>query len=315
MDETTGCVQALFAAQRHKLTELLPDFGQRVGYDGKAIQSHSTGRKLAHRVDPLSGECLSSDPDATWGCHKQFGTDSNGKEVQTKKRWFGYELHLLGDVNYELPIGFTLAPAHEAEHPHCEALVSEFIGSECSERCESFVADRGLDSNRLRKRLFEADILSVIANRNLWQDENLDSDQLRVATRCLDENKFDTLLRTEHGDLYCKCPESEQIRPMHYQGYEKKARHAQVGLFDSAKTSASLFEILVNCRIHQYYGCIRLLYPTHLQIQIQSAGRLLSFSDLVKHLQGQIKPSQVPAQGVRTSIDSFDTAELVCTSP
>ena len=70
--------------------------------------------------------------------------------------------------------------------------------------------------------MFEADILSVIANRNLWQDENLDSDQLRVATRCLDENKFDTVLRTEHGDLYCKCPESEQIRPMHYQGYEKQ---------------------------------------------------------------------------------------------
>ena len=173
-------------------------------------------------MDPLSGECLSSDPDATWGCHKQFGTDSNGKEVQTQKRWFGYELHLLGDVNYELPIGFALAPAHQSEHPHCEALVSEFIGSECSQRCDSFVADRGLDSNRLRKRLFEADILSVIANRNLWQDENLDSDQLRVATRCLDENKFDTLLRTEHGDLYCKCPASEQIRPMHYQGYEKK---------------------------------------------------------------------------------------------
>ena len=222
VDETTGCVQALFEAQRHKLTDLLPDFGRRVGYDGKAIESHSTGRKLAHRVDPLSGECLTSDPDATWGCHKQFGTDSNGKEVQTNKRWFGYELHLLGDVNYELPIGFTLAPAHESEHPHCEALVSEFIGSECSKRCDSFVADRGLDSNRLRKRLFEADILSVIANRNLWQDENLDSDQLRVATRCLDENKFDTVLRTEHGDLYCKCPQSEPIRPMHYQGYEKQ---------------------------------------------------------------------------------------------
>ena len=174
-------------------------------------------------MDPLSGECLTSDPDATWGCHNQFGTDSNGKEVQTKKRWFGYELHLLGDVNYELPIGFTLAPAHESGHPHCEALVSEFIGSQWSRRCESFVADRGLDSNRLKKRLFEADILSVIANRNLWQDENLDSDQLRVATRSLDENQFDTLLRTEHGDLYCKCPQSEQIRPMHYQGYEKSA--------------------------------------------------------------------------------------------
>ena len=180
--------------------------------------------------DPLSGECLSSDPDATWGCHKQFGTDSNGKEVQTKKRWFGYELHLLGDVNYELPIGFTLAPAHEAEHPHCEALVSKFIGSALSKRCESFVADRGLDSNSLRKRLFEADILSVIANRNLWQDENLDSDQLRVATRCLDENKFDTRAsnRTWRSLLQVSGKRANPADAL--SGLRKKARHAQVGL-------------------------------------------------------------------------------------
>ena len=128
----------------------------------------------------------------------------------------------MGVVQHELPIGFALAPANEVEHPHCETLVSEFIGSELSKRCESFVADRSLDSNRLRKRLFEADILSVIANRNLWEDENLDPDQLRVPTRCLDENKFDTVLRAEHGDLHCKCPKSRGIRPIHFQGYEKK---------------------------------------------------------------------------------------------
>ena len=100
--------------------------------------------------------------------------------------------------------------------------MSEFLDSELSTRCKSFVADRGLDSNPLRKRLFEAEVLAVIANRNLWQDKNLDPDQLRVATRCLDENTIDTMLRTEHGDLYCRCPQSREIRPMHYQGYEKK---------------------------------------------------------------------------------------------
>ena len=30
------------------------------------------------------------------------------------------------------------------------------------------------------------------------------------------------MLVTEHGDLYCKCPHSKQIRLMHHQGYEKK---------------------------------------------------------------------------------------------
>ena len=40
VDEATGCVQALFEAQRHKLTDLLPDFGQRVGYDGLCSMRH-----------------------------------------------------------------------------------------------------------------------------------------------------------------------------------------------------------------------------------------------------------------------------------
>ena len=40
VDEATGCVQALFEAQRHKLTDLLPDFGQRVGYDGLCRMRH-----------------------------------------------------------------------------------------------------------------------------------------------------------------------------------------------------------------------------------------------------------------------------------
>ena len=65
-----------------------------------------------------------------------------------------------------------------------------------SNRCQSFVADRGLDSNKLRKQLFEADILPVIDTRNLWDEINLDPDQLDVPTRALDENVIDTMLVT-----------------------------------------------------------------------------------------------------------------------
>jgi len=39
--------------------EVLPDFGQHLGIDGKAIDSYSTGQ-----VDSQSGHC--SDPDADW---------------------------------------------------------------------------------------------------------------------------------------------------------------------------------------------------------------------------------------------------------
>ena len=192
VDEKSGCVSALFAVQRDKLSELLPDLGERVGYDGKAIESYSTGNKIKNKTDPLTGEQQTSDPDAAWGCHKQYTTGSNGKEKQVKKYWFGYCLHVLSDVNFELPLGFELAPAHESEHIHCTNLAVEFIDSDLSNRCQSFVADRGLDSNKLRKQLFEADILPVIDTRNLWDEINLDPDQLDVPTRALDENVIDT---------------------------------------------------------------------------------------------------------------------------
>ena len=94
-------------------------------------------------------------------------------------------------MNYELPLGFELAPAHESEHIHCTNLAVEFIDSDLSNRCQSFVADRGLDNNKLRKQLFEADILPVIDTRNLWDEINLDADQLDVPTRALDENVID----------------------------------------------------------------------------------------------------------------------------
>jgi hypothetical protein len=50
---------------REQLMEVLPDFGQHLGYDGKAIDSHSTGQ-----VDGKSGHC--SDPDADWGVLSQI---------------------------------------------------------------------------------------------------------------------------------------------------------------------------------------------------------------------------------------------------
>ena len=68
---------------REELMELLPDFGERLGYDGKAIESHCTGNK-----NRKTGE--TSDPDADWGKHETKGVDSSGKQYIKIKTWFGY---------------------------------------------------------------------------------------------------------------------------------------------------------------------------------------------------------------------------------
>ncbi|MDE0553926.1 MAG: transposase [Candidatus Poribacteria bacterium] len=222
VDKNTGCLKDLFKAQLEKIQAQLPEFGQRIGYDGKAIESHSTGRQLKHKEkDKKTGKHPTSDPTASWGVHEQYVTGPNGKEKKIKNRWYGFELHLLADVNYELPISFSLAPAHESEVPHCRKLVSTFLDeSDIAERTLSFVADRGLDDNLLRKTVYEKGILPVIDNRNLWRDDNPHPDQLELPTRALYDDADETILYNEHGQHFCRCPKSGEIRPMYYQGRE-----------------------------------------------------------------------------------------------
>ena len=222
VEDKAGVLRAQFERQRQRFAGQCPDYGVNTGFDGKAVESHSTGRKLGSRTDPASGEGMSSDPDAAWGCHRQYRTDASGREQVTGKFWFGYTLNLLGDVNWELPIDFNVVPACDNENPHCEALLDTFVDSDLGGRCETFVADRGLDNDGIRRKLHDRDILALIDTRNLWQEDHLDADQLKVPTRPLHSDVYDTMLRTECGDLYCRCPESGHIRLMHYQGYERQ---------------------------------------------------------------------------------------------
>lgn len=97
----------------------MPDFGQHLGFDGKAIDSHSTGR-----VDRASGQ--TSDPQADWGKHETRGVDGcTGKPGTKIKSWFGYGLHLIADTHYEIPVAMALTPASASEQVHLRALVKE----------------------------------------------------------------------------------------------------------------------------------------------------------------------------------------------
>jgi hypothetical protein len=58
-----------------------------MGYDGKSIQSYSTGRE-----NRKTGK--TSDPEADWGKHETKGIDSKTGKPWTKG--FGYGLHLIG---------------------------------------------------------------------------------------------------------------------------------------------------------------------------------------------------------------------------
>ena len=104
LEETLGLVTGMIATLRRQLMEELPDFGCHLGYDGKAIESHSTGR-----VNRASGE--TSDPEADWGKHETAGVDARTAKPWTKiKSWFGYGVHLIADTQYEIPVAVNRRP-------------------------------------------------------------------------------------------------------------------------------------------------------------------------------------------------------------
>jgi hypothetical protein len=168
-----GLVSRMLIDLREQLMAVLPDFGQHLGYDGKAIDSHSTGQ-----VDSQSGHC--SDPDADWGHHETAGVNTKtGTPWKKVKNWFGYGLHLIADTHYEIPVAFHLTPASHSEQVELRAMLDELFEQtpELAERCADFSADRGLDCAETKAKLWdESRIRPLIDTRELWRSEKQEPD-------------------------------------------------------------------------------------------------------------------------------------------
>lgn len=219
LEECLGMISNLTVLMRRLLMEELPDFGTHLGYDGKAIQSHSTGQTNKETQQ-------TSDPDADWGKHETSGVDSKtGKVWKKVKSWFGYELHLIADVDYEIPIAFEITPASHSESPVLRKMIRFHFGQdpELVGRCYDFVADRGLDSAETKTMLLdEYNVRPVIDTRLLWNVEKKDPayDPSQPIIRPLFPDRKDSIFFSEKGTVHCVCPVTEERRNMVYQGFE-----------------------------------------------------------------------------------------------
>jgi len=151
LEECLGLVTGMIATLREQLMDVLPDFGRHLGYDGKAVESHSTGRTCR-----ATGE--TSDLDADWGKHETVGIDARtGKPWKKIKSWFGYGVHLIADTEYEIPVAVHLTPASTSEQTELRELIRETFAQapELAERCDDFSADRGLDSAETKALLWD----------------------------------------------------------------------------------------------------------------------------------------------------------------
>ena len=219
VETKNSLVSGMIPELRRQLMVVLPDFGQHLGYDGKAIESYSTGR-----TDGESGQ--RSDPDADWGQHETSGVDARtGKLWKKVKSWFGYGLHLIADTRYEIPVTFHLTPASHSEQVELRVMLGELFEEhpELAERCADFSADRGLDCAETKAKLWdEYRIRPLIDTRELWREEKQapDYDPSQPITRPLYPERADTVVYTEKGGVHCICPITGTQRGLAFQGFE-----------------------------------------------------------------------------------------------
>jgi len=218
LEDEQKMISEMVRKLREDLMAALPDFGKHLGYDGKSIDSYSTGQQNRE-----TGQ--TSDPDANWGKHETKGVDKDGNLWKKVKSWFGYGLHLIADTLYEIPVAFELTTASASEPVELCSLIHKTFEQTpaIAERCEDFTADRGLDSADIKAMLWDDyHIRPVIDIRQMWREEKNEPgyDPQKPITRALFAERVDTIVHTEKGTLHCICPATGEQRDMAFQGFE-----------------------------------------------------------------------------------------------
>jgi len=193
-----------FYELRNFMYETLKNFGRDTGEDGKIFYSMANGPITKKMVDDNR-----RDKDADYTIKEKYVTDQKTGETKVKKTtYFGYRYHLLADVNYELPIEYTVTKASKGER---EELVKHInmLPKEKLEKIETLSADKGYDSEEIIKYLKENEIIPIIDIQNKWKNDEKTK-----------QYKDTNIIYTYDGYVYY-VDEDGKEKPMKYMGYDK----------------------------------------------------------------------------------------------
>lgn len=201
-------VRAMFEILVDELAEWLPDLGEYLAADGKALASF--GRPKGQGGDGRT------ERDADWGAKTKVWTDKAGQPHVKEEYWFGFKLHLLVDSRYELPLAYELTKASVSETTRLQPLLQGYgqqhpdllaRGRECA-------ADKGYDSASNQAAVWdEYRLRPVIDIREAWQEDHGGTRPL-VTTGC------DNVVYDERGRVFCVCLRTGLMRPMAFWGFE-----------------------------------------------------------------------------------------------
>ena len=120
---------------------------------------------------------------------------------------FGYRVHLMADVDYEMPIDYEIETANIAEGKTFRKILQKKENKNILGRTETATADKGYDDIKTIDMLEGMKIVPIIDKRRMNKEEK--------------EIKR-TVYYDDLGHVYCYSPWTAEKREMAYDGYDKK---------------------------------------------------------------------------------------------
>ena len=191
-----------FNELREFMYENLKDFGKEVGEDGKIFSSKANKPSKTEKADGRR----EVDADFTFKDH--YYKDSNGVTKVKQTRYFGFRYHLLADVNYELPIEYTVTKASVSERKEIKKHI-EMLPQDKVNKIDTLSADKGYDDEKIIEYLKEKNISPVIDIQNHWKDKE--------KTR---QYKNSDIVYTYDG-VVGKIDNNGEFNELKYLGYDK----------------------------------------------------------------------------------------------
>lgn len=212
-------IDQIFDQLLEKLQVELKDLGERMAIDSKAIASFGKPSK-SEKKDGRR------DVDANWGVKEYKGKRMDGTEWKTKKKWFGYKVHLLVDTTYEIPLSYEVTKASEYDGNQMQPLITKHHDrhSKLSERMRYLYADKAYDDTKDIAWLYDTyGIMPVIDIRNCWKKEGDEAERKDNEPNCRQLYPYttDNIVYDYRGNVYCICLKTLKNQAMAYGGYEK----------------------------------------------------------------------------------------------
>jgi len=129
--ENMTMLKSMFDGAVGGLKKLLPDLGQSLAIDGTEVSSWCN----RYAKDK-------SDKDAGWGV-KTYRKDDG---TENKHLWYGYNVELVVDTKYEIPLNFEVLPANMNECPRLPILLKDTMRLHPEFDVKYVMGDRGYDS-------------------------------------------------------------------------------------------------------------------------------------------------------------------------